>query len=394
MKKTRFFPALLLGLFLSNCADGDSAYIDPRGTDYAGDKSCVQCHSFQHKSALADAHSSSTALASDNVLGQFDSGDHEFIYDAHTKLVMEKRSDGFYQVVYKDGKEIAAYRFDILFGSRNAQTSVYFKDGKTYELPVSYYKSANAWGSSPGFPDSHPFFGRIMEKDCYACHASNANVMRVTTTSDQKQMATMDIDDFINPETMVYGIDCERCHGPAKKHVEHHLKFPSEKSPYGIVSFKNLTNTQKNDACAICHSGISGMKIKARFEFRPGDNLLDYYRPSPDYQSAQHDVHGNQAQLLAQSRCFAKSTTLNCTSCHDSHRELPETIASFSKKCMDCHKVPDHNDLDIAKSKLEKNCIDCHMPKQASKVINFKLSGSKDVKSYKLRTHKIAIYKP
>ncbi|RZJ63315.1 MAG: hypothetical protein EOO50_17050 [Flavobacterium sp.] len=392
MKKFGFLLFALLAL-VASCKQNDSPYIDPRGTDFAGDQSCIQCHAPQHKSWLADAHSSSTALATeDNVLGKFNPVDHEFKYDEHTKLVMEKRHDGFYQVVYLDGKETAKYKFDIVFGSKNAQTSAYWKDGQTYELPVSYYKSADAWGSSPGFPDDRPFFGRIMEKDCYACHASNVNNRQVTTASDQRNISSMDIGNSVNPETAVFGIDCERCHGPAKSHVDHHIAFPTEKKAFGIASFKLFTNTQKNDACSICHSGIAGMKIKSRFEFKPGDNLFDYYRPSPDYQSANHDVHGNQAQLLGQSKCFIKSQTLNCTSCHDSHQENRQTIAGFTKICMDCHKTSNHGNMDITQRDLEKGCIDCHMPKQASKAINFRLSGSKDVKSYELRTHKIAIY--
>lgn len=379
---------------LWSCQQNDSPYIDPRGIDYAGDQSCVQCHAPQHQSALHDAHFNSTALATDdNVLGKFDSADHEFVYDANTKLVMEKRADGFYQVLYKNQKETEAYRFDVLFGSKHAQTSVYWKDGQTFELPVSYYRLANAWGSSPGFPQDRPFFGRVMEKDCYACHASNANNKQVKTASDQQNLSSMDYGNYINPNTMLYGIDCERCHGPAKKHVDHHLKFPSEKKAFGIASFQSMTNQQKNDACAICHSGISGMKIKSRFEFKPGDNLLDYYRPSPDYQNAEHDVHGSQALLLGQSKCFVKSQALNCTTCHDSHREKPQTMAGFTKICMDCHKTSNHGNMEITQADLEKKCIECHMPMQASKAINFRLSGSKDVNSYELRTHKIGIYR-
>jgi hypothetical protein len=64
---------------------------------------------------------------------------------------MEKRNDSLYQVLYKNGKEVEAHRFEIVFGIKHAQTSVYWRDRNTYELPVSYYNSINNWATSPDF---------------------------------------------------------------------------------------------------------------------------------------------------------------------------------------------------------------------------------------------------
>ena len=69
--------------------------------------------------ALQSSHFKATAPAiSGNVLGNFDKGNHTFIYDKDTKLVMEKRNDSLYQVLYKNGKEVEAHRFEIVFGSK------------------------------------------------------------------------------------------------------------------------------------------------------------------------------------------------------------------------------------------------------------------------------------
>ncbi|HMI06945.1 MAG TPA: hypothetical protein VK528_05335 [Flavobacterium sp.] len=384
-----------LALLFSGC-NHDSDYIDPRGTDYAGAESCIQCHQSAYHSALQNAHHKATAPASiENVMGSFMSH-NTFAYDQNTKLVMEKRGDSLYQVLYENGKAVKAYRFDIVFGIKNAQTSVYWHNKNTYELPVSYYKSADAWATSPGFSATAPNFDRRVNKDCYECHSSNASNRIVTTNSAANSSSVfMDMDDAIDSKTIVYGIDCERCHGPAKKHVDYHLRFPDVKTAHDIASFKSLSNQQKLDACAICHSGNDHrLKIKPRFPFRPGDKLSDYYR-NPLSGTTDYDVHGNQNGLLAQSKCFMESGTMNCTTCHNSHENKVSNLAAYSKVCISCHNNMSHaapTIKTISENALKQNCIDCHMPKQSSKAIGFQLSNDAKLSSYQLRTHKIAIY--
>ncbi|WP_431243253.1 hypothetical protein ACQ9BO_00650 [Flavobacterium sp. P21] len=177
MKKMRLlFALILLAVCFTNCKNSSEDYIDPRGTDYAGSESCIQCHKTQYDMALKSSHFKATAPASlENVLGDFDKGNHTFIYDKNTKLVMEKRGDSLFQVLYKNGKEVESHRFDIVFGIKHAQTSVYWRNNNTYELPLSYYSSIHNWATSPGFPADKPYFDRMVVKDCYSCHASNAS---------------------------------------------------------------------------------------------------------------------------------------------------------------------------------------------------------------------------
>ncbi len=380
------FYTIFLALFFG--CNKHEEYVDLRGTDYSGSQSCITCHQTVHQSALQTAHYKATAPASvENGLGNFTDGQNVFQYDATTQLKMEKRHDSLYQVLYKNGKEVAAYKFDIVFGGQNAQTAVYWRGNDTYELPISYYKSVDKWGTSPGFSASQPYFERRIVQDCYACHSSNINKV-----ADKNHPSYMAVDDVMRKEHIIHGIDCERCHGPAKKHVDYHLKFPNIKAAHGIVNFNSLTNQQKLDACAICHSGSAGLKIKSRFEFKMGNNLLDFYRTPP---TTSNDVHGNQAGLLSQSKCFTKSGTLNCITCHSPHENATKNLASYSKICISCHTVQKHNTITvkaIAQQQIKGNCIDCHMPNQASNAIDFKVSHDASTSSYNLRTHRIALY--
>ncbi|TDO98513.1 cytochrome c3 family protein [Flavobacterium sp. 245] len=398
MKKIRIlFALLLVAVYFTSCKDSSDDYIDPRGTDYAGSESCIQCHQTQYDMALKSSHFKATAPAiSGNVLGEFDKGDHTFIYDKNTKLVMEKHGDSLFQVLYKNGKKVEAHRFDIVFGIKHAQTSVFWRNNNTYELPLSYYNAINNWATSPGFPADKPYFDRMVVKDCYSCHASNASSRSVNQSSAEKNMMSMDVEDIIKKETIVYGIDCEKCHGPAKKHVEFHLKNPNVKVANSITSFKNLNRQQRLDACALCHAGNDGMKLKSRFDFKPGDNLTDYYRATRSVtDTAQFDVHGNQFRLMAQSKCFINSEKMDCITCHNPHENASKKMTSYSKICMSCHQDLKHTDKTLktmSGSLLAENCVECHMPKKASGAIKFQLSNSKQLGNYILRTHKIGIY--
>lgn len=398
MKKTGILITLfVLSVLLTNCSNKSDEYIDPRGTDYAGSESCIQCHQVQYNMALQSSHFKATAPAiSGNVLGDFDKGNHTFIYDKNTKLVMEKRNDSLYQVLYKNGKEVEAHRFEIVFGAKHAQTSVYWRDNNTYELPVSYYNSINNWATSPGFPADKPYFDRMVLKDCYSCHASNASSRNVNQNSADKNFMSMDVEDIIDKKTIVYGIDCERCHGPAKKHVDFHLKNPNVKTANSITSIKTLNRQQKLDACALCHAGNDGMKIKSRFDFKPGNSLSEFYRETRSINdTAQFDVHGNQFRLMAQSKCFVNSDKMDCITCHNPHENASKNMASYSKICMSCHQGLKHDEktLKIMPEKLmADNCVECHMPKKLSGAIKFQLSNSKQLSNYILRTHRIGIY--
>jgi len=391
------FTLVAAAILLTNCSNKSDEYIDPRGTDYAGSESCIQCHKEQSDMALQSSHFKATAPAiSGNVLGDFDQGSHTFIYDKNTKLVMEKRNDSLYQVLYKNGKEVESHRFEIVFGVKHAQTSVYWKNNNTYELPVSHYNAINNWATSPGFPADKPYFDRMVMKDCYSCHSSNISSKNVNQKSDEVNFMSMEVEDIVDKKTIVYGIDCERCHGPAKKHVDFHLKNPNVKIANSITSYKTLNRQQKLDACALCHAGNDGMKIKSRFAFKPGDNLSDFYRNTRSVtDTAQFDVHGNQFRLMSQSKCFIKSDKMDCITCHNPHENASKNMASYSKICMSCHQGVKHNENTVKtmpEKVLADNCVECHMPKKSSAAIKFQLSNSKQFSNYILRTHKIGIY--
>jgi hypothetical protein len=384
-KKSLLVLVVIVGIigFLSKCISPVKSE-DPRGRAYAGAAECNQCHQAIYDSFIKTAHYNASSPANDlTIAGHFTNGNNAYVYDSSIKVGLEKRDSGFYQVHYVDGKENNAYHFDILFGKRHAQTGLYWYNDQLYELPLSYYYEVNNWGTSPGYPADKPHFRRMVDADCFDCHSSNIAAKNTGVNNDPRY----------DKRSLILGIDCERCHGPALNHVNYHRQNPTVKTAAWLVRNKDLTRQQKLDACAICHSGNDKMKIQSRFEFQMGDTLGYFFMPFGGSKPAE-DVHGNQLGLLMQSKCFSVNT-MTCGTCHDPHKDANESTTIYSQKCMTCHQPSAGNFCPKATSlgeKIKTNCIDCHMPKQSSTAISYHVQGSNIKNSYLLHTHKIAVY--
>jgi hypothetical protein len=93
-------------------------------------------------------------------------------------------------------------------------------------------------------------------------------------------------------------------------------------------------------------------------------------------------VHGNQVGLLKASRCFERSGTMTCGTCHDVHR-VERNAAVLSTRCGACHDSKACPTATALGDNARGRCVECHMPVLPSKVI--------EVQAY--RTHRIAVYK-
>jgi hypothetical protein len=119
--------------------------------------------------------------------------------------------------------------------------------------------------------------------------------------------------------------------------------------------------------------------------------LSNYFGPGPPVDSTHAEVHGNQYGLLAASKCFQVSGTLECGSCHNSHMAESGDMAVYSQRCMNCHKPGAMSGVHGGKD-ITRNCIDCHMPVQASSLVTMMVPGKKELSPLLVRSHLIAIY--
>jgi len=87
---------------------------------------------------------------------------------------------------------------------------------------------------------------------------------------------------------------------------------------------------------------------------------------------------------------------MDCSTCHDVHKNEYKNPKLFSSKCQTCHSSDKHMECTMKLPKnivRSDNCIDCHMPVQASKAILLNVKNGEQLLSDKLRSHYISINK-
>jgi hypothetical protein len=359
-------------------------HVGPRGDSYAGSQTCVSCHKDIYNSYLHTAHFIASQPANGNTIqGSFAKGANDFVFNDHMKVLMEKRDSTFFQTSFIDGKPQQSQRFDIVFGGVKGQTYAYWVTNELFQLPISYITDKREWVNSPGYLPDKIVFERAVGTKCLDCHASYIKEAPPTVPGFNGNSEGFD------KRTLIYGVDCERCHGPASRHVEFHTENPNEKQAKFIATFKSLTRDQKVNMCAICHSGANSHMPKPTFGYKPQDTLSKFMIPSPELDYKHIDVHGNQRGLLESSKCFIGSK-MDCSTCHDTHIKDRGNTLLYTARCMACHNNDSHNICKLSKQLspdvLKSNCIACHMPAFASKVIVVKQAGTP------VHTHHVAIY--
>ena len=251
-------------------------------------------------------------------------------------------------------------RIAFVIGSgEKGQTYLYWNEDELFQLPVSYWTKLG-WVNSPGYRDGFADFDRPIIPRCLECHATHFE----TLPPPVNKYSTAGF----SP-----GIQCEKCHGPGRAHVEQQASKASPESRSTILNPAHFSRDRQMDLCAWCHAG-HGQPLRPSFSYLPGQPLDEYLQLPPPDPHAPIDVHGNQVDLLKQSRCF-RSSNMTCLRCHDLHK-IQHDAREFSQKCLSCHK-PDSATFARADHPVTNNCIDCHMPKQETNLIVFDWKGTK-----------------
>ena len=393
-KRSSLLIFLIISLFfflvqcINNGADKKEAVARKNDVyqQYAGSETCAKCHQNIYDSFIRTGHSTTSLITgADNIMGSFEKGNNAFHYNPALFVSMQKTDSGFYEVENSNGSDTLSGRMDIIIGSGTiGQTYLSWKGKRLFQLPVSYLSSIGGWVNSPG-DSNHIIFSRPINARCLECHTTYADVIPSPLSEGQEKF---------DQKRILYGIGCEKCHGPGAKHVEWQNENPKETIAKYIINPGKFSKKLSLDLCRLCHGGRMG-NIKPAFTFKPGDKLQDYFIIDELAHTNNLDVHGNQYSLLAKSKCFRMSNTMTCVTCHNAHDNERGNVALFSQRCMTCHNK-EHDTfckIDTAMiHSISSNCIDCHMPAQPSKSIVTMLSNQKGFKAELFRTHLIAVY--
>jgi hypothetical protein len=358
----------------------------PRGGGFAGPESCLNCHTDITRQHQQTPHARSSALASkESILGSFEPGHNIYQFNTRDRVEMQATDTGLYQVGYSGDRWRGSSRIDLVIGSgTKGQTFLGWQGSKLIQLPVSYLRPEDSWSSSPGNPPDRFVINRPVTAGCLNCHMTHAEVVPIMNQPPD-----------IRKEQMLLGISCERCHGPSAEHVRLQSTGNTAQRAQGVVNPKQLSRQLQLDICAQCHSGTRTSRLAA-FNFLPGDSLSREIMSLNSLDTSSVEVHGNQYDLLAASRCFLQSD-MTCSSCHNPHQPERGNKALFSSRCISCHGGGDEKHrvckLDASMGQaIRNNCIDCHMPVRASKKIQMSTGQGKGLTSELARTHFISIY--
>ena len=250
------------------------------------------------------------------------------------------------QVLYtvSDGRQSLTLSIRWVMGASFGigQTYILEKDGQLYQSRVSYYRELKRLDLTLGAEGTVPTSlnaaaGRMMDLDeklkCFGCHATHAT---------EGSRLTLDV--------MTPGVQCERCHGVAEKHVEWATKGESPRVLMKDLS--KLSTEQVTDFCGQCHRTLGDVMAMGHFDIT--DLRFQPYR-------------------LTISKCYdAQDARISCLACHDPHRQVDTNAADYDPKCQACHgggKVG-ANKCPVS----TRRCTTCHMPKIELPGAHFKFS--------------------
>lgn len=317
-----------------------------------GNDACAACHSAIVKSYAQTIMARASGSAVDAlVTGEFLHPQSRVRYrvyrqDGRAWLTFERTSDP--KVAGK--RELLYY----IGSNRKGRTYLFAEDGFLFESPINWYSQAGQWNMTPAFTEAREIpLALPALMDCLNCHTSGAQPPVAGT-----------VNKFSGKPFAHDGITCERCHGPGAAHA-------SGQGP--IVNPAKLTPQRRDSICMECHfEGTVAIERRGKhvYDFRPGDDLLDYIRyfvlegpQSPVPQAL------NQLEALALSVCKQRSgDKMSCTSCHDPHSEpsASEKPAYYRGKCLACH-----TQAFAAKHHPDRpDCTGCHMPSLPSKEVS------------------------
>jgi tetratricopeptide (TPR) repeat protein len=384
---TLIFFALLLTWFFSFCkktatTSADSPFRNVRDSvAYVGMTTCASCHANVHETFQHTGMGRSFDLATlQKTAAKF--GPQAVVYDSLHNFYYHPffKDSVMYVLEYRlgDGGDTIHRRLEkisyIIGSGQHTNSHIINENGYIYQAPITWYTQEQRWDLAPGFKENNSRFGRWLTDECITCH------------NHLPEQVPGSLNRFSKMPT---GIECERCHGPGKLHVEEKLAGivvdTAKQADYSIVNPRRLSRDLQMDLCQRCHlQGVSVLNEgKTFFDFKPGMQLsevLNVYLPRYT-DSHERFIMASQADRLRMSECFKNSPGLSCITCHQPHRSVEITPASqYNNACLKCHQPTACTEQADARASKSDNCAGCHMPK----------SGSVDIPHVRITDHRIA----
>jgi hypothetical protein len=304
------------------------------GAEFSGPQACQECHAkiYEQQKSTHHANALRPILESGMRLTPMtERGGASFRYEAIPSQGIQLTT------TMASGYRLAMLEWAFGAGAKAFTAVGRLGDGSYVEHRISWYSAGNRLGLTPGHStspslDAREAIGIQQTNDsmyrCFNCHAANVK-------------AGPDI------SAMIPGVTCERCHGAGSEHIAAAKAGKDLKAT--VFNAGKLTAKAMVPVCAECHRS-----------------------PNQVYRSEMPEVEDPLSVRFAPvgftaSKCFQKSSTFSCISCHNPHQDpLPARDPAYTKVCHECHQ---QGTRAACKSKQTANCVSCHM-KQSSPVPN------------------------
>ena len=361
--------------------DAESEEAPALDPGYLGPQACVDCHARRVAEFQTTRHFLACRPAqADTMPPGFAPGRGTFATrDPALRFEMGQVGTDFIQTVIRTtatGEKRTSARIDLAYGSGGTADEMYFTwhDDRLRELSIGWLHPQKQWGIVTYDPNGKGDLSREATTRCLECH--NTWFDHVAGTPNQYRR-----------ENFLLGVGCERCHGPGREHVAFHRAHPEAESAEKIVHPGHLSRERGLDVCAQCHSNSVKHRGPA-FSYRPGEPLEAFFRTTVS-KYPENDHVANQVKYLRQSKCFRKSDTLTCITCHNPHR--PSDPATVQRACLKCHQPADCTEQDRLPVAVRGHCVNCHMPARIWMNVHFHTQDDQYVPPIRRHEHRIAV---
>jgi len=382
-------------------------------SDFIGSNQCQACHADIYEQWKGSTHAKAGGLANSNTVIAPFNADPITLQDAI--IYPEKINDTYqFRMINSSGSLIEIIKVEavvgkgLMYGGGTQTFFGKFPDGTYRFLPFDYSEHEDTWFVQLKSDEKwvkikpeikledlynwppHRVLGEISDiSNCQQCHGSQIIAEKVNDVYDVK---------FTSLE-----INCESCHGPAKKHATIMSNIVdgiiNSNSNIGIASAVGLTTDKSLDMCFQCHA----VKTPLREDYLPGEDLHEFYslklpllgNENPFGVNGRIKTFGYSLNHLY-SDCYINGS-MDCTSCHNPHSNDYQDIAGNAligrfddNQCMSCHVT---KSLDITAHTFHKegsegsSCIACHMPSRQHVAIGNEIK-------YRRSDHTISIPRP
>ncbi|HEX5076028.1 MAG TPA: tetratricopeptide repeat protein [Gemmatimonadaceae bacterium] len=369
----------------------------PVASDFAGSERCASCHQAQYAAWRGSTHGNAGGTpGSVKVIAPFNGTPIRF----RDAVVIPSAGRGYTFTVRQEGRPERRFTVDGVIGGGHmvgGGTQAFvsrFADGTWRMLPFDWSKQTATWfcntesRSNKGWvpitadlrladcgdwPPQRILGDEPRFANCQGCHGSRIDV-RFDSVAKKW-----------NTSIATLAIDCESCHGPAKRHVElmNDAARNGKTQPVasasraaadiGLRSLATLSKDPSLGVCFQCHS----LKSQLARHYEPGAPLTTYYALRLAQLGDAALLPDGRTRTFAyqeghlSSACYVKGG-MTCTSCHDPHSQgyrdvfgTPLASRFDDRQCTSCHASkatsPTLHTKHAAASEGSR-CTSCHMP--------------------------------